>query len=57
MTHLTSTTLVMAKKKGRESNWQFDSQPQKSGIDPSAMHVGGMQHTVGKLSMRAAILL
>jgi len=37
----TSTTHVMAKKKGRESNWQFDSWPLKvdNWPDPSACKV------------------
>jgi hypothetical protein len=38
----------MAKKKGRKSNWQFDSRPLK---------VENCPHTIGKLLMKATNLL
>jgi len=44
-------------KKGRESNRQFDSRPQKSGIDLFPMSDSGVRHGVEKLSTRATTLL
>jgi hypothetical protein len=57
MTHLDIYSTSYGKKKGWESNWQFDSQPQKSRIDLTLVHAGGVQHIFGKLSSRATILL
>jgi hypothetical protein len=34
MTHLNICNISYGKKKGRESNWQFDSRPQKVGNRP-----------------------
>jgi hypothetical protein len=39
-------------KKGRESNWQFDSRPLKVGMSDS-----GIQHGVGKILTRATTLV
>jgi hypothetical protein len=36
-------------KERSESNWQFDSPPQKVGNDLISLLAGGVQHTVGKL--------
>ncbi len=44
-------------KKGRESNWQFDSRPLKVGIDLFPTSDDSMQHGVGKLSRRATTLV
>jgi hypothetical protein len=44
-------------KKDRESNWQFDSQPLKVKNRLIPLHVGGVQHTVGKFSTSATTLL
>jgi hypothetical protein len=57
MTHLNSCNTSYGKKKGWESNWHFDSQPQKVGNRPDPVCVGGVRVTVGKLSTRATTLL
>ncbi len=44
-------------KKGRESNWQFDSRPLKVRIDPLPTCAGGVRHVVGKISTRATRFL
>jgi len=46
------------KKKGRESNWQFDSQPLKVRNRPnSGVRASGVRYIVGKLSKKATSLL
>jgi hypothetical protein len=55
--HLDIWNISYGQKKGRESNCQFDFRPQKVGIDSIYLAARGVQHTVGKLSMRATILL
>jgi hypothetical protein len=40
-------------KKGRESNWQFDSRPLKSGIDAFPTSDLSVRHGVEKISTRA----
>jgi len=57
MNHLDTSNTSYGQKKGRKSNWQFDSQPLKVGNRPILSHVGVVQHTVGKISMRATTLL
>jgi hypothetical protein len=56
MTHSDIYKTSYGKKKGRESNWQFDSRPQNVGIDSISVRAGGVQHTVGKLSTKATTL-
>jgi len=51
MTHLDICNTIYGKKKGRESHWQFYSQPQKVGNQPDPMRAGGVQHTIGKILM------
>ncbi len=53
MSHLDMYNISYAKKKGRESNWQFDSWPLKVGNWPDLVHAGGVRHSVGKLLTRA----
>jgi hypothetical protein len=54
MGHLDICSTSYVQKKGRESNWQFDSKPLKVGNpDPTPVCVGGVRHTVEKLSRRA----
>jgi hypothetical protein len=48
---------VMAQKKGRKSNCQFDSRPLKSRIALISLCVGGMPHIDEKLSMKVTIFL
>jgi len=55
--HLDICCTSYSRKKGHESNWQFDSRPLKVGINPIPVCTGGVQHTVGKLSRRATSLL
>jgi hypothetical protein len=58
MTHLDILNTSYGQKKGWESNWQFDSRPQKFGNQPNVpFRVGGMQHSVGKLLTRATTSL
>jgi hypothetical protein len=57
MCHLDICNTSYDKKKGRESNWQFDSRPLKSGIDLISLRSGDLRHTVGKFSTRATTLL
>ncbi len=58
--HLDICSLSYGQKKGRESNWQFDSRPLKVGNRPlpdirigSATCESGVRHGVGKLPKRA----
>jgi len=55
--HLDIWNTSYGQKKGRESNWEFDSQLEKSGIDPIYLATKGVRDTVGKLSMRVITLL
>ncbi len=51
----TSEIEVMAKRKAESQIGNLP--PEKSGIDPISLHVSDVQHTVGKLLMRATTLL
>jgi hypothetical protein len=55
MGHSDTCSISYGQKKGRESNWQFDSRPQKVGNrpDPTLGCAEGVQHTIGKLLKRA----
>jgi hypothetical protein len=55
--HLDICSPSYGQKKGRESNWQFDSRPLKVGNDLFPTCAPGMQHDVGKLSLRATSLV
>ncbi len=57
MSHLNICSTSYGKKKGRESNCQFDSRPLKVKIRPDPSVGKGVQHTVGKLSRRATSFL
>ncbi len=57
MTHLDICNTSYGKKKGRESNWQYDSWTLKIGNWPDPVRVGGVQRTVGKILTRAIALL
>jgi hypothetical protein len=52
MGHLDIYNTSYGKKKGPESNWQFDSRPLKLGIDPTLVCAGGVQHNIEKLSRK-----
>ncbi len=52
MSHLDICSTSYGQKKGRESNWQFDSRPQKVGNRPDPVCVDGVQHAVEKLLRR-----
>jgi hypothetical protein len=56
MNHLNICNTSYGKKKGRQSNSQFDSDHKKVKIDPTLVRVGGVQHTVGKFLTRAITL-
>jgi len=55
--HLDIWNTSYDQKKGRESNCQFDSRPQKVGNRPDLLSCRGVPHIVGKLSTRATVLL
>ncbi len=57
MGHLDICSTRYGKKKGRESNWQFDFWALKVGNRPNPDGVGGVQYIVGKLSRRTTSLL
>jgi hypothetical protein len=57
ITHLDIWNTSYGQKKGWESNWQFDSRPQKVKNRPDLLSYRGMQHTIGKLLTRATTLL
>ncbi len=57
MSHLDICSISYGKKKGRESNWQFDSRPLKVGNRPDPDAWRGVQHAIGKLSTTATTLL
>jgi hypothetical protein len=57
MGHLDICSTSYSKKKGQESNWQFDSRPLKVGNRPDPNVCSGVQHTIGKLLRRATSLL
>jgi hypothetical protein len=48
---------VMAKKKAGSQIGSLTPDHYKSGIDPTPVRAGGVQHIVGKLSTRATSLL
>jgi len=56
MDHMDICNTSYGKKKGRESNWQFDSRPLKVGNRPDP-GVCKWKHTIGKLLRRATTLL
>jgi hypothetical protein len=53
----TSTTQVMAKRKAKSQIGSLTPDHGKSGIDPIPLRAGGVQHVVGKLSIRATTLV
>jgi hypothetical protein len=55
--HLDICSPSYGQKKGRESNWQFDSRPLKVGIDLFPTSAAEVRHGVGKLSTRATTLI
>ncbi len=55
--HLDICSPSYGQKKGRESNWQFDSRPLKSGINLFLTFAAEVRHGVGKLSRRATTLV
>jgi hypothetical protein len=57
MSHLNIFSPSYGQKKGRESNWQFDSRPLKSRIDLFLTSAARVRHGVGKLSTRAITLV
>jgi hypothetical protein len=57
MTHLTSTTQVMAKKKVESQISSLPPNHKKLGIDPTSVREGSVQHTIEKLSTRAITLV
>jgi hypothetical protein len=58
MTHLDiCNTSYGIRKKARSQNCNLTLDHKKSGINPTSMRAGGMQHAVGKLSTRVATLL
>jgi hypothetical protein len=57
MTHLDIWNASYCQKKGRESNCQIDSRPLKVKNLSISLRACGVQHTIGKLSMRAITLL
>jgi hypothetical protein len=57
MSHLDISNISYGRKKGRESNWQFDSRPQKVGNRLAPGVCRGVRQTVEKLSRRATSLL
>jgi hypothetical protein len=56
ITHLDIWNTSYGQKKGQESNWQFDSLPLKVGHHLNFLRVGGVWHTVEKLSTKATTL-
>jgi hypothetical protein len=57
ITHLDVWNMSYCQKKGRESNWQSNSQALKVRIDLIYLRSGGMWHIVEKLLTRATTLL
>ncbi len=57
MSHLDICSTSYGKKKGQESNWQFDSRPLKVRNRPTPVCASGVWHTVGKILTRATSLL
>jgi hypothetical protein len=55
--HLDICSPSYGQKKGRESNWQFDSRPLKVGIDLFPTWSPGVRHGVGNFSLRAIRLV
>jgi len=55
--HLDICSPSYGQKKGRESNWQFDSRPLKVGIDLFPTLKLRVQHGVGKITTRATTLV
>jgi hypothetical protein len=53
----TSAAQVMAKRKARSQSGSLTPDHEKLGIDPTPVSAGGVQHTVGKLSMRTITFL
>jgi hypothetical protein len=57
MIHLDIWNTSYGQKKGRESNWQFDSRPLKVGVDPISLCAGPVQLIIGNILTRATTLL
>jgi hypothetical protein len=57
MTHLDICNTSKAKRKVRSQNGSLTLDHKMSGIDPTSMRAGGVQHTVGKFLMKATTLL
>jgi hypothetical protein len=57
MTHLDTWNTSYGQKKGRESNWQFNSRALKVRNHPNFLACTWRAHTVGKLWMRTITLL
>jgi hypothetical protein len=57
MSHLDSCSISYGKKKGQESNWQFDSRPLKVWNRPDSNACRGSATHRWKLSIRATTLL
>jgi len=55
--HLNICRPSYGQKKGRESNWQFDSRHKKSGIDLFPTFELRVRYVVGKISTRATSLV
>jgi hypothetical protein len=55
--HLDIWNTSYGQKKGRESNYQFDSRTKKLGIDPIYLSADNLRHTIGKILTRATTLL
>jgi len=53
MGHLDICSTSYGKKKGRKSNWQFDSRALK--VNPTPVRAGQVRSTIGKLSRRATV--
>ncbi len=57
MSHLDICSPSYGRKKGRESNWQFDSRPLKDENRPDPDVREGVRYDVGKLLTRATTLV
>jgi len=57
MGHLDICSTSYGKKKGRKSNWQFDSRPLKVRNRLAPVRASGARHTIGELLRKATSLL
>jgi hypothetical protein len=55
--HLESETQVMAKRRAESQTTNLTPDQQKSRSDPIYLSTDNVQHTIGKLSIRATTLL